>query len=83
VTQRELEDHCGPLLFSGIFGEARADPAEREELERDGLRGVRPFECLAETLARLGAVSERECRKADAAERRDQPQRWLLSENAS
>jgi hypothetical protein len=54
VTDREREDHGCTLLFGGIFREARADPAEREELERDGLRVAR----LAEALARLGAVSE-------------------------
>ena len=73
MTHREREDHGGPLLFGGIFGEARADPAECKELERDGLRGVRTLERLAEALARLGDVSERERREADAAERRDQP----------
>ena len=73
MTHREREDHGGPLLFRGIFREARADPAQCEELERDGLRGVRTLERLAEALARLGAVSERERREADAAERRDHP----------
>jgi hypothetical protein len=73
VTHRECEDHGGALLFGRIFGEARADAAQRKELERDGLRGVRTLECLAEALARLGDVSERECREGDAAERRDHP----------
>ena len=71
VTQREREDHGGPLLFRGIVREAGADPAQCKELERDGLRGVRTLERLAEALACLGAVSERERREADAAEHRD------------
>ena len=56
----EREDHGGPLLFRRIFREVRADPAQCKELERDGLRGARTFERLAEALVRLGDVSERE-----------------------
>jgi hypothetical protein len=59
VTDREREDHGCPLPFGRIFGEAGADPAEREELERDRLLVARPLECLAEALTRLGGVSQR------------------------
>ena len=34
---------------------------------------MRAFECHFKTLACLGAVPERECREANAAERGDQP----------
>ena len=44
MPQREGEGYGGPLLFSRILGEASTDPAQCEELERDGLRGVRAFE---------------------------------------
>ena len=83
VTQREREDRGGPLLLARIFGEARADPAQGKKLERDGLCGVRALERLVKPFACLGAVSQRECRKTDAAERPVSPQRWLLSEKAS
>src|SRR5205085_8290084 len=58
VTQREREDRSGLLLFRGVLGKARADPAQCKELERDGLTRDRTFECLVEVLARLGPVSE-------------------------
>ena len=40
VANREREEHGGSLLFGGFFGETRADPAQCEELQRDGLRTV-------------------------------------------
>ena len=73
VTYREREEHGGALVFGGIFGEARADPAQCKKLEREGLRSVRTFERVAEVLARVGVVTEREGGEADAAERCDQP----------
>src|SRR5438128_12581781 len=56
VAQSEREEHGGPLLFRGLLCEARADPAQCEKLERQGLRGVRAVERLAEALVRLVAV---------------------------
>src|SRR5690242_16898832 len=72
MTQREGEGYGGPLLLSGIRGEASTNPAECKELERDGLSGMRALKRHFEALACLDAVPVRECRKADAAERRDQ-----------
>jgi hypothetical protein len=79
VANREREEHGGPLLFGAFFRETRADPAQCEadpaqceELQRDGLRTVGTLERVAKARARLGAVSDRQRREADAAERRDQ-----------
>ena len=72
MANRERQEHGGPLLFGGFFRETRADPAQCEELQRDGLRTVGTLERVAEARARLGAVSDRQRGEADAAERRYQ-----------